>query len=503
MKIYYDDSHMGSGKTERAIREIVKSQCKVLFITERIKSFSELENRINLGAGKYGTAPIIDKVNCAQTDRLGSVSRQIEALPERHQFNDHVIVLATHAAMLRSDFSGFWGWHIIVDEVPPFLDFEEKRTHLDAAFFQAHYQLEAAAEGWSFVKATRTGPALSVADVLADQSHDHLAVFHRRVLEATPESSNRCVLVNLPSWDKMSDRLLKWCWASAFSLRELEPFDSVTLLGNRFRADVGSLISQRLSQDDIEWEALPPPPQGRHFQFRPVHINYFSESRTASRYLFESKEGQAMLSEIGKRLAKELRGTDHIWTANGRERGSAKAPTPKALLEGVGMNIGKYLTPRQAGTNNHSHVSHAAAIYSAKASPNLIALLDVLDIDRRAWERSIEHEAILQFVTRTSVRDPDNCSPVHLWVFDRDQAIYLKRYFDGLGFASATMSLVPDGPAIPAKQKCGRKAKVYTPHEIDERKANKTAKDRERKRRYRARKKQEREAATAQIDQAA
>jgi hypothetical protein len=68
MKIYYDDSHMGSGKTERAIREIVKSQCKVLFITERIKSFAELENRINLGAGKYGTAPIIDKVNCAQTD---------------------------------------------------------------------------------------------------------------------------------------------------------------------------------------------------------------------------------------------------------------------------------------------------------------------------------------------------------------------------------------------------------------------------------------------------
>jgi hypothetical protein len=95
-----------------------------------------------------------------------------------------------------------------------------------------------------------------------------------------------------------------------------------------------------------------------------------------------------------------------------------------------------------------------------KASPNLVALLDVLGIDRRAWERSIEHEAILQFVTRTSVRDPDNCSPVRLWVFDRDQALYLKTYFDGLGFASATMSLVADAPAIPAKQKCGRKATV-------------------------------------------
>ncbi len=502
MKIHYDDSHTGSGKTERVIRDIVANKCKTLFITERIKSFKELELRMKLLAGVYGTAPIIDKVNCAQTDRLGSVSRQIEALPERHQFNDHVIVLATHAGMLRSDFSDFAGWRIIVDEVPAFLDFEEKRTHLDAPFFQTHYQLDDVTDGWCSVTATAAGAALSVGDVLDDQSHKHLAVFHRRVLEASRQGSHRIVLVNLPSWDKMSDRKLKWCWASAFSLRELEPFDSVTLLGNRFRADVGSLISQRLNQDDIEWEALPPPTQSRHFQFRPIHINYFSESRPASRYLFESKEGQAMMNEIGKRLAQELCGTDHIWTANGRE-GSAKVPTLKALLEGVGMNIGKYLTPRQAGTNNHSHVSHAAAIYSAKASPNLVALLDVLGIERRAWERSIEHEAILQFVTRTSVRDPNNCSPVRLWVFDRDQALYLKRYFDGLGFASATMSLVPDGPAIPAMQKCGRKVKVYTPHEIDERKAIKTAKDRERKRRYRARKKQERDALAGETSKAA
>lgn len=108
---------------------------------------------------------------------------------------------------------------------------------------------------WCSATATAAGAALSVGDVIDDQSHVHLAVFHRRVLEASRQGAHRIVLVNLPSWDKMADRKLKWCWASAFSLRELEPFDSVTLLGNRFRADVGSLISQRLSQDDIEWEA--------------------------------------------------------------------------------------------------------------------------------------------------------------------------------------------------------------------------------------------------------
>jgi hypothetical protein len=65
------------------------------------------------------------------------------------------------------------------------------------------------------------------------------------------------------------------------------------------------------------------------------------------------------------------------------------------------------------------------------------------------------------------------------------------------------MSLVADAPAIPAKQKCGRKAKVYSPNEIEERKAIKTAKDRERQRRYRAGKKQKREAAAGQINKAA
>jgi hypothetical protein len=503
MKVYYDDSYAGAGKTERAIKEMVRVKRKTLFFTERIESFDELERRINKQAGIDGTAPIIDKVYSAQTDRLGSVSRQIEALPERHQHHDHVIVIATHAGMLRSDFSAFRDWHVIVDEVPQFVDYEEKRTHLDAAFFKTHYELEAANGAWCFVRPTPAGSALSIADVLTDQSHNHLAVFHRRVLEATPESSNRCVLVNLPSWDAMSDRKVQWCWASAFTLKELEHFETVTVLGNRFRSDVGALISQKMGLDNIEWEALPRPSAKRCFQFRPVHISYFSETRSASRYLFESEAGQVMLREIGARLAKELSGLGHIWTANEREKGSTSAPRPKALLQGAGMDASKYLTPRQAGTNRHMGVSHAAAIFAAKASPNLVALLDVLGIDREAWERSVEHETILQFVTRTSVRNPDDSSPVRLWVFDREQALYLKHYFDGLGFASATISLVSDGPVIPAMGKRGREPTVYTPSEQEQRKEAERAKARERKRRSRARKKQEREAAAPQTNKAA
>ena len=487
MKVYFDQSPAGQGKTERAINSITDRKCKVLFITERIKSFGELTPWINKQAAIHSTAPIIETISSDDNDRLGSVSRQIEALPDRHRLQDHVIVIATHAAMLRSDFTDFGDWEIIVDEVPAFLDFEEKRTHFDAAFFEEHYLLEHFEDCWSAVTATPAGLALSPSDIGADQSHDHLAVFHRRVLEASQDGSRRFVLSNLPEWSAMKNRKVKWGWASAFSIWELAPFKSITLLGNRFRSDIGCRISEALNLDEIEWEELPTLKGKRQFQARRVHIKYFSEDRTASRNLFELEVGRVMLADIGKRLSKELSGHDHIWTANNKRNGHKRAlPTPTEILGNSGLDGKTYLKPKQAGTNRHQKVSHAAIIYSAKASSAQASLLKVLHIEREAWERSIEHEAILQFVTRTSIRDANNCSPVHLWVFDRAQALYLKDYFDGLDYVTASMALVADGPAIPKKERRGPKLKVRSPAEQMQFEIDRRARDAERKRKARA-----------------
>lgn len=489
MKVYSDQSPAGQGKTERAINSITNRKCKVLFITERINSFGELKVWMNKHAAINGTAPVIETISSDNSDRLGSVSRLIEALPDRHRWQEHVIVIATHAAMLRSDFRDFGDWEIIVDEVPAFLDFEEKRTHLDAAFFEDHYLLEHFQDSWSAVTATPAGLALSPSDVGADQSHDHLAVFHRRVLEASQDCSRRFVLCNLPEWSAMKNRKVQWGWASAFSLWELAPFKRITLLGNRFRSDIGCRISEALNLDEIEWEELPSLKGKRQFQGRRVHINYFSEDRQAARNLFELDAGQVMLGEIGKRLSKELGGHAHIWTANNKPSANKRGvPTPTEILGDAGLDGQRYLKPKQAGTNRHQKVSHAAIIYSAKASSAQASLLKVLQIEREAWEQSIEHETILQFVTRTSIRDADNCSPVHLWVFDRAQALYLKDYFDGLDYVTASVALVEEGPAIPGKEKRGPKPKDRSPKEQAEHDREKRAKDAARKRADRARK---------------
>ncbi|WP_152639802.1 hypothetical protein [Sphingobium bisphenolivorans] len=489
MKIIIDESPTGSGKTYRVLEDITKESCKVLFIVERIERFSELRQEIVKLAAVQGTHPTIVDIHSNSRSRTNSVSRRIEAIPDDYRLYRHVIVLATHAAMLRSDFSGFAGWQIIVDEVPNFLDFEQKQTHLDQAYFEKFYELKPLDGEWYAVVATPAGIALTAADVRADESHSHLAVFHRRVLDASRPDATRFVLCNLPDWTAMADKKVQWCWASAFSLWELQAFDRITLLGNRFRADIGSMISATLDVEAIEWSTRESLKGKRDFHHRVVNIQYFSEHRCASRNLFDSASGQVMLNEIGAYLAGELNGVECIWTANDPANDDSSfedSVSARKGLEAAGLSPSNYLSPRQAGTNAHQKKSHVAAIYSAKPAPNLIALLKALNIPVEYWTRSIEHETILQFVTRTSIRDEGNSSPVHIWVFDREQALYLKEYFDGLVYVAATMKKVENGPEIPLLERRGPKTTMRTPEEKAAYDAEKRRRDAERKREARA-----------------
>ena len=133
VKIYYDDSPAGAGKTERAIGKMVCDKRKTIFVTERRESFAELEGRIRAKAEAIGARPTVLQVHSGLDLRSGSVTQEVEDLPDRCADYVHVIVLITHAALLRSNFARFADWHIVIDEVPAFLDFEEKVTHLDSA----------------------------------------------------------------------------------------------------------------------------------------------------------------------------------------------------------------------------------------------------------------------------------------------------------------------------------------------------------------------------------
>lgn len=479
MKVYVDQSPAGAGKTERAIHRLVSTVSKTVFVTERKESFAELNGRISQKKQYLGMPSLVIRELHGDQNNLGnSVSKEIENLPAFYANTDHVVVIITHAALLRSDFSNFQDWDMTIDEVPRFLDFEEKRTALDAAYFEANYALCALTEAWSAITATPAGAKLSTADVLSDQSHSHLSVFHSRVLEANRPHSDRKVLCNLTSWEQMKSRKVQWCWASVFSLNELAAFKRVELLGNQFLQDIGGALS-RFIHDDIEWDDVTPinpiclsPP-------RTVNINYFSEYRRASRTLFESNEGQAMLRSIGKHIAVAQGEDDFIWSGN------EHSVKPQLLLDQA-----KYLLPKQAGTNRYRHVSNAAIIYAAKPCANLRSLLIACGIKPEGWTESVESETILQFVTRTSVRNPSDTSTVSLWVFDKWQAEYLYKYFENLPYTEPLLQCAQIDFEIPQQNKLGRPPVHRTPEEQEQFLLMKKKKDAARNQKSRALKKQ-------------
>ncbi|WP_221792227.1 hypothetical protein [Aquisediminimonas sediminicola] len=484
MKVYVDESPAGSGKTYRSIERINRSKCKVLFFTERTNSFDELERDIRDAAQRLGTSPTIHQINGNIEGRSRNVVRQIEAVPVDYALNDHVIVIATHAAMLRSDFSAFAGWQIVVDEVPTFLDFEEKNTHLDVSFFSKYYHIQPLADGWSEITVTMEGEKISVADIKDDYSHSHLSQFHFRVLEASRPSAVRSVRCNLQSWSDMECRKVKWAWASVFSMRQLKAFDRVEMLGNQFRENIGCELVRLFDGDSVEWVPISHPAQARHFNHRDVVINYFSKERPISASFIKGNGGVEILYQIASVLRAQLPEEKSIWSANDKSDDGKKSI--KKLLA---LPENDYLRPKQAGTNDFSRFSHAAMIYSAKPSNNMLQFMKALGISSENWTRSVEQETILQFVTRTSVRDPANGNTVFLWVFDRWQAEYLKDYFDGLPHVTATMTQIPLDIAVPPKSKGGRPRIIRTPQEQEAHRAEKRVEDTAKKRVKRAAKK--------------
>ena len=479
MRVFVDESRAGAGKTQAAINRIVSRPCKTLFITERRDSFAELEERFRKAARKAKTDPPIRHIHSGNHGGRGVVKR-IAELPEDYSALAHVIVIATHEALLRSDFSGFNGWQIVIDEVPRFLDFQEKRTPLDAAFFQRHYTLTGMADGWSTVDLTPAGRGLTAADVRNDDSHSHLNLFHARVLEAGQPNGTRKVMCNLPDWSEMKGKKVTWCWASVFSLRALDAFDRIELLGNRFSDDIGSRITFLLDREDVEWEPLPPLPAQAEAAPRSVAIHFFSD-RPSGKVWFGSESGQQVLRGIGEHLSATLP-RKAIWTAN--ENGDRDQPAPKEVLA---LDKHTFVKPKQAGTNKFRKLHNAAIIYAAKPCQNLLSLLKVLGISPQVWTRSVEFEAVLQFATRTSVRDPKSTMPVSLWVFDREQALYLKEYFDAQPHITTSMIQVPLAIDIPPKRKGGRPVVVRTPEQEAAFKTERRRRDAERKRRSRRR----------------
>ena len=168
-------------------------------------------------------------------------------------------------------------------------------------------------------------------------------------------------------------------------------------------------------------------------------------------------------------ISQYLTNRNQIWSTNQRYLG---------YLFGIG---GQYLTPKQAGSNEHQHHPMATMIYTSKPSKEDRNVLEAIGIDPMVWTETHELETILQFACRTSVRDPNSTESLTFTVYDATQARFLADYFSALDHCEVEISHIDLGFTKPERKKPGRKRITRTPEE-------RRRYERERKRAQRAKK---------------
>lgn len=470
MKIKFYTSPCGQGKSYQAAQRMIDQPGRYLVVRDRVVAIQQYRKLLNDMAA---TADIHVPVYNIVATKGQSVRLQVEDIPTDYNHYDHVIVMITHRAMMMSDFSAFHGWSIIIDETPVVLDRQDLQTSQSRDFFERNYALETIHKSWASVTLTRDGWDTTPADLERDDCFRMLRTFHDRVTASTPlpddhdvrmsrrahkqESSRRAVIGNLLDWSDMEDGR-RWTWWSLWSPHQLEAFTSVEIMANGFDKSMTFQMLRNLNPS-VEWEEVKLK-STREFAHRTVRIEYFAEKHAASQSLFETEAGQANL----KSIASYLQGRDQIWMANERH---------EEHLDGM---AGLKLSPLQAGSNEFAKYHNATAIYCAKPSAETRAVMSLLGVDAEIWTHSQEFEPILQFMCRTSVRDPLSTDTVTLTVYDKDQASYLAKYFGDQPYCDVELERV----IVPMKDEKRNRGRKTVDKSVEEAKAKEKA-DREKR----------------------
>lgn len=489
--LFYDARPCGSGKTYTEIADIIVDGGLHIYAVEKKEAMAEVESMIHRLAAKVGMTMRVERIYSrsqvpdlmpdGSLYRSGSanVKADIEALPGRY-LSGNVIVLITHEGLKMADLSGFGNWSLTIDETPSIWDRQTINIALAsmADHFAAHYGLKRLTDTSSEIVMRTGGDTVMTKAMAQDDMARAVSVLHARVL-----SDSVSVTTDLKSWTAILDGK-GFTWSSIWSPEQLPIFRRVHVLANDFDHSVTFQIFRK-RWPEIEWASLNRETH-RRYAMRDVVIRYYAESHTASRGFWRTDTGQRHLRMIVMDLSRTFEPTSHIWMCNGEDEPLFRHPDPD---EGS-MVPGIKLSPRQQGSNKFMSVCNATMVYTSKPDKKDRAILREIGLDAQYVVDSREREPIVQFATRTSVRDAQSIETVTLTVYDREQAEHLARYFERTGYCRPTMHLVDLGLAYHVHEsKSGRPKVVLTVAETK-------ARDDKRREQARARKQAQRQRET-------
>jgi len=353
------------------------------------------------------------------------------------------VVIITHEAMKIVDHSVVegLGWSIIVDEDPKIWCSASFDLGASSPFWLANYTLEPFAVGYSTIHAKADAPSWRA--LMADDLTRPMAAFHNRIKRAG-------AVVNLERWEEL-ERRQRLTYYALWDVTELAVYDRAVILANSF----DSLVTFRLIRSVHPKVNLQPMDIGSNhvWKRRGLTINYMAEDHVAGSTFFETTEaGRRAVDEWSAWVRKNVSEKDHYWAAN-KKRGDLKLP-------------GKQVSPKIAGSNEYRDMTQCSVLYSAKANGSEEAVFAAMTnglIDRDAVRRDREFEDLIQIVFRSSLRMHDDTRPVTVTVYDKEQATFLKAYFDAAGFPFCTTLNFIDLGLTRQKQTPGRKPDPLKP----------------------------------------
>ena len=489
-KFYYDERPCGAGKSYDECLNIINNAGLYLYAVERKAALEERAKEIREMAAEAGVN--VKVATICSTGRNGyrdpdliglrspSVRVRVQGLHNTYT-GGHVVVVITHEALKAADLSGFHGWRLVIDERPSIWDRQSLSCRLSKGLLTQHFRLEEleVTDGETINRIVSASDA-TAKEFDEDTCGSPLAVLSQRII------GDRCIVATrLTSFDQLdTDR--RWEWWSLWKPTALLVFERVTVLAHALTASITYRVMQA-NWPEIEWENLNRKTKLRHAHRR-VEVHYYAQAHQASRTLWGSPVGRRFLLAIGQDIARRVGPERLIWTCNSEERDMFMG-----MDDDEPLMPGRFLTPRQQGSNRWQASNEAAILYTAKPSAADISVAKLIGISPEAIVETRELDIMVQFACRTSVRVAESTETVHLYVYDEVQARHLEAYFDSTGYCDVVLDLI-DSPGVGVANyerdsTPGRKAKVLTREEVEAAQIAKREKATARKRRQRAAKK--------------
>jgi hypothetical protein len=412
--IEYSGALCSAGKTEFAISLMATKPDKYLLAVDRREVIEARIARLEEKAAAAGTYPVCRSIYSKSEGRFedgtGNVRQTLREQPTQDIDTPHVVVVCTHEGLLSSDLSTYEGWTLIIDENPNMWAFGEAQSEYTWPIFQRFFGLEPDEEGWSQVTIRRDAPTMTA---LAKDT-----AISPKFVEMYRRWQNTRPMVKLTRWDEASDGR-QWSWCSVWDHEKLGAFTRIMILANSFEQSVTYKLLKRAGANLVPF----PIHDHRQWQPRTVLLRYFASQHQAGTGFWTNDSDSGGKEALGKTFGWISRNSDpenHYYSTNLHVLKSLNLP-------------GIRLQPKVSGSDAYKHFTCASFIYTAKPSQAEVEAFSRYGITYDEIVRAREHEDLVQFLWRSSLREPDDPRDVEFRVYDLRQAMFLKEFIESTG----------------------------------------------------------------------